>query len=657
MHLPRSVVLVGCLFAISLASTSLVARQSSRPPEGATAESGDSSEARRQYGVAIVRDVMVPMRDGVKLATDLYFPAKDGLPLPGPWPAVIERTPYNKTVFLANAPDGPDYARSGYVMVVQDVRGRYASEGIFGSYTQEAPDGLDAFKWVANQSWSNRKIAVTGSSYFASTAQAILVQNPPGLTAAVIRVGPGNYHEDGAWQGGAFLLAHNVNYAMRLAAESQEVASKPELKAGFRAIQTPENAFNQMVRSPLGPKASFFALTPSYEKWYQDWQNHELYDDYWKVMGNGFSEHYKSAPDVPVLLITEWYDAFLGGMLEGFAGYGHGRKSPVRLIVGPGEHRSVYSMSTFAGGVDFGQGSAIDVHGDMLDWFDQHVKQIDRGVKSGHSARLFRIEGRNGAKNSGGRLQAGGTWQEFDSWPPADARPTKYYLGGDLSLTAAPPAAASINYTYNPSDPVPSIGGSVSSGGAMVVAGPFDQRCSKLLPQCKNELPLNARADVLAFTTPFLQRDMEVTGVVSAQLWVSSSAVDTDFTAMLIDQYPPTPDYPDGFAMPVRNSVVRARLRSNAPAAASTRRMYAQRSEPLTPGEVYEVTIDLSGVSYQFRAGHRLRLDISSSNFPIYDANPNTGEPFGRRRLPPIVARNTIYVGGDRPSQLVLPVR
>ena len=276
---------------------------------------------------------MVPMRDGINLATDLYFPAKDGRALPGPWPTVLERRPYNKSRFFANAPDGNDYARNGYVMVVQDVRGRDHSEGVFAAYPQEGPDGLDTFTWVTEQPWYNGQIVVTGSSYLASTAQAILVQNPPGLAAAAIRVGPGNYHEDGAWRGGAFLLSHNVNYVLGLAAGGHEAAAKPRVEAALRGNRL-EHAFRLMRLSPLRPGSSPLALTPSYDQWYQDWQGHELYDDYWKTNGNGFTEHYANAADVPVLLIGEWYDAFLGGTLDQFAGYGQGRQSPVHLIVG-----------------------------------------------------------------------------------------------------------------------------------------------------------------------------------------------------------------------------------------------------------------------------------------------------------------------------------
>ena len=608
------------------------------------------------YGVSVVRDVMVPMRDGVNLATDLYIPASNGEPLPGPWPTVIERTPYSKHRFYANAPDGNDYARSGYVMVVQDVRGKFNSEGIFSSYPQEGPDGLDTFNWVTEQSWSNGQIIITGSSYFASTAQAILVQNPPGLVAAAIRVGPGNYHEDGAWRGGAFLLSHNINYVLRLAAEGHEAAANPAVEKALQENRLIENSLRLMRLSPLAKGFSPLALAPSYDKWYQDWQNHEHYDDYWQTIGNGVTKHLSNASDVPILLIGEWYDAFLGGTLDQLTGYTEGDRSPVHLVISGGEHGNVYSLRTTSGDVDLGPTSPIHVGVEMMKWFDQHVKGKDRGVKSGNLIRAFRIEGGDGVKNVAGKLQAGGTWQEFTEWPPFDSRPVSYYLSADRSLTTTTPLEGAFTYSHDPANPVPTLGGRVSSG-LPVEAGPQDQRCRVELPHCDDNQPLRLRPDVLVFETSGLERDIEVSGPVVARLWVSSSAVDTDFVVKLIDQYPPSPDYPEGYAMNVAEGIVRARFRSFEQTGPGYRRAYAIKEEPLTPGELYEVTIDLWSVSYLFREGHRIRLDVSSSSFPQFDVNPNTGEPFAKRKLPPIVAQNTVYMGADQASSIDLQVR
>jgi uncharacterized protein len=214
-----------------------------------------------------------------------------------------------------------------------------------------------------------------------------------------------------------------------------------------------------------------------------------------------------------------------------------------------------------------------------------------------------------------------------------------------------------LSYDYDPRDPVPSIGGNVSSGLQVIVAGPADQRGAPALLQCRDTAPLADRLDVLVFRTEPLGRDTEVTGPVSVVVFVSSSAVDTDFTAKLVDEYPPSADYPDGYAMNVQDGIVRARLRGFTQAGPGYRRIYAHKEEPLTPGEIVQVTIELWSTSLLFRAGHRIRLDISSSNFPRFDINPNTGERFAARRLPPAVARNTIHFGPGHPSHVVLPIR
>lgn len=618
----------------------MIARPSRRPPE---------------HGVATLHDVMVTMRDGVRLATDIWLPAADGRILPGPFPVVLERTPYNKTRGPGNTPDGAFWASRGYVFISQDCRGRYNSEGAFISYPSEGDDGVDTMAWIMTQPWCNGRVAVTGSSYYASTAQAILCRNPPGLVAAVIRVGAGDYHEDGAWYGGAFLMTHNINYALGLAAMGRESEADPAVAAAFaKALETKES-FALMQRSPLRPGGSVMALAPSYDEWYQEWQQHELYDDYWKQDGYRFD--YKAAADVPVLLIGTWYDAFLGGMLDAFSGYAEGKSSPVQMIMGGGFHSSVYTMSTVAGDVDMGPAMPIDVPAAIGQWFDQFVKGIPSGIQPGHLFHAFRLEGGDGSKTPSGNLRAGGSWQTFDAWPPRDAVPTRLHLGPDLTLGAAVPQSGSVSYSFDPSDPLPSVGGNVSSGLQVILAGPADQRGDRRLLQCRDTRPLSERADNLCFLTEPLDQDTEISGPIAVTLFVSSSAVDTDFTAKLIDQYPPSPAYPDGYAMNIQDGIVRARLRGFTQAGPGYRRIYAHREEPLTPHQIVEVTIELWSASVLVRAGHRIRLDVSSGSFPRFDVNPNTGERFADRRLPPVVARNTIHMGPAHPSHVDLHLR
>ncbi len=606
-------------------------------------------------GVATLHDIIVTMRDGARLATDVYLPAKDGALLPGPFPVVLERTPYLKTRNQTNTPDGAFWASRGYAFVTQDCRGRHKSDGVFISYPVEGDDGVDTMGWIMKQPWCNGKVAVTGSSYYASTAQAILCRNPPGLAAAVIRVGAGDYHEDGAWSGGAFQMTHNVNYALGLAALGKEsLANSAVQKAFEKALETKE-AFKLMQRSPLGAGQSVMALAPTYDGWYQEWQNHELYDEYWKQDGYRFD--YRNAPDVPILLIGTWYDEFLGGMLDAYTGYAEGKTAPVQMVMGGGFHSSVYTMATVAGDVDFGPNLPMDVPGMILQWFDQYVKGADRGPRNSRLFHAFRIECGNGEKTKSGNLQAAGSWQVFSQWPPADATAQKFHLSPDYVLTLKAPAKGALSYDHDPANPVPTIGGNVSSGLQIVRAGPADQRGDLTLLQCNDTHPLAERPDVLSFSTPPLTKDTEVSGPVTVTLYVSSSAVDTDFTAKLVDHYPPSPDYPDGYAMNIADGIVRARLRHFSQQGPGYRRLYAQREEPLMPGEIVEVTIDLWSTSVLFKAGHRIRLDIASSNFPRFDVNPNTGEKFAERRLPPITARNTIHMGPDHPSHISLPIR
>ena len=240
---------------------------------------------------------------------------------------------------------------------------------------------------------------------------------------------------------------------------------------------------------------------------------------------------------------------------------------------------------------------------------------------------------------------------------PRRCRREEIQLSPAYALTEETPARGTLFYDHDPANPVPTIGGNVSSGLQIIRAGPADQRGDLTLLQCSDTHPLAERSDVLSFATAPLTKDTAVSGPIAVVLYVSSSAIDTDFTAKLIDQYPPSPDYPDGYAMNVADGIVRARLRHFAQRGPGYRRLYAQSEQALTPGEIVEVTIDLWSTCVLFKPGHRIRLDIASSNFPRFDVNPNTGEKFAERRLPPIVARNTIHMGAEHPSHIFLPIR
>ena len=253
--------------------------------------------------------------------------------------------------------------------------------------------------------------------------------------------------------------------------------------------------------------------------------------------------------------------------------------------------------------------------------------------------------GGTGRDDDDGRMRHGGEWRFLSDWPTPGATQTSLYLHADGSLSEQMPGASEpTDYVFDPRNPVPTIGGQINSGDNLVPSGPYDQRCGPEWFGCDDSLPLAARDDVLVFQTPPLEEDVEVSGPITVKLWVSSSAKDTDFTAKLLDVHPPNADYPWGYAMNLADRIVRGRYRNS-----------LERAEPMTPGEVAEVTIDLLGTGNRFKKGHRIRLDISSSNFPFFDVNPNTGNALGRSFTMEI-ATNRIYHDREHPSHVVLPI-
>jgi len=323
----------------------------------------------------------------------------------------------------------------------------------------------------------------------------------------------------------------------------------------------------------------------------------------------------------------------------------------MRLILGPWTHgdRSL----NYAGDVDFGATAPVD--GNLAEdffelrrhCFDRWLKGVANGVEAEPPVRIFVMGGGSGRRNATGRLDHGGRWRSAADWPLPETQWTKFYLHSDRSLRPESPSSndGPLDYLSDPKSPVPTIGGAISSGEPVMRAGAYDQREGPGVFGTREPYrPLAERSDVLVFCTPPLVRDIEVTGPVTMRLWVASDAPDTDFTAKLIDLHPPNDDYPRGFAMNLTEGILRARYRDS-----------WEAPSQLAPGEVYPVTIELFPTSNLFLRGHRLRLDIASSNFPHFDVNPNSGEPEGAMEHPR-VARNRVFVDADRPSHIVLPV-
>ena len=385
-------------------------------------------------------------------------------------------------------------------------------------------------------------------------------------------------------------------------------------------------------------------MVPEYEGWYLDFFEHADYDAFWKDPMVNWSEHYDQTSDIPMLQVGGWFDIFLAGTFENFLGLTKAKKSPQRVLIGPWTHHG--NTRPYAGDVSFGPEGAIADFDSTFHarWFDHWLKGVPNGVERDAPVRIFVMGTGDGHKDKDGRLLHGGYWRDASAWPLPSTKFVPYYFHADGSLSTVRPheSSSSSTYTYDPRHPVPTIGGGVS---ARLKDGAYDQREDpRFPPSAAPWLPLKARTDVVVFQTPPLTEDVTVIGPITVVLYASTNARDTDFTAKLVDVYPPSDDWPGGFDMNLTDAIVRGRYRAT-----------RDHAVLLEPGRVYPFTIAPFPTANVFKRGHRIRVDISSSNFPRFDANPNTGEPLGLNRRV-VTAENTIYHDAPRPSHIVLPL-
>jgi putative CocE/NonD family hydrolase len=588
----------------------------------------------------IERNVMVPMRDGVRLATDLYVPAQGGTRLEGRFPAIIERTPYNKDGVAASW--AAYFASHGYVCIAQDTRGRYNSEGVWHMMTDDVLDGYDTASWIIKQAWSDGSFGTVGTSYPGGTQHALATSNPPGLSAMIPVDAVANAGYFGMRNSGAFELRF-MNWIFTIGAPSGSRASRdPATRAVLENAGKDIRAYLESL--PLRTGMTPLQLAPEYEEWLVYAMGHGSNDGYWKQKGFNVVDQIAEYKDVPVYLVGGWYDSWGRQTTMSYEALAARKRGPVKLIMGPWIH----GMQTRSahGQVDFGPAAAIDGLGFRLRWFDRWLKKIQNGVENEAPVRIFVMGGGTEEQTKDGLHMHGGVWRDEKEWPLARTDWKPYYLHHDGSLSPEKPTepVSSTTYDFDPRNPVPTIGGNVSSGTGIMLQGAWDQTCGSHVWNCTDRLPLSARRDIVVFRTPPLTEDLEVTGPIDVTLWASSSASDTDFTAKLLDVHPPTKDFPAGIDMNIEDGIVRARFRNS-----------LEREEMMAPGTVYKLTIRLYPTSNVFKAGHRIRLDISSSNFPRFDLNPNTGEPLNmNRRIQR--ATNTIYHDHAHPSHVVLPV-
>ena len=599
------------------------------------------------HETVVEQDVMVPARDGTLLATDLHYPAEAGSPLPGPLPALLQRTPYSKSAG-SRVEEARFFAERGYVVVIQDCRGRYSSQGGFTKYTEEGPDGYDTVEWIAQQPWSSGKVGTYGLSYAAHTQAALACLNPPHLSCMWLDCGGfSNAFLSGCRNGGAFEL-RQLTWAFREALESPAVQGDPLVK---KPAMESQNIADWFGRLPWRRGHSPLQWAPDYEDYLlQIWEREE-FDEYWQQIGLCAEAHYCGFADVPQVHLGGWYDTYARSTTDNYIALSDIKKAPVQLIMGPWTHgaRSV----SYAGDVELGPTAtvdgnlAVDYNHLRLQFFDRWLHGTPATEATEPPVRIFVMGGGGGRKSADGRLNHGGRWREEGEWPLNRAQNTAFYLqpGGRLDPALPPELAESTRFLFDPARPVPTIGGNISSGQPIMEPGGFDQRESpRFHGSSPPYLPLATRDDVVVFQTDPLEEDQEVTGAIIVKLWTASSAVDTDFTAKLLDVYPPCPDYPEGYALNLTDGIIRAKFRNS-----------WEHPELMEPGRVYSLTLRLPPTSNLFVKGHRIRLDLSSSNFPRFDVNPNTGEnpACARGKLP---AWNTIFHDATRPSHVLLPL-
>jgi putative CocE/NonD family hydrolase len=550
--------------------------------------------------VRVETDVSTKTRDGVSLVADVYRPDAEGR-----YPTLVERTPYDRK---GGTMEAMTLAAAGYAVVVQDCRGRFDSDGEFDPFRHEAADGFDTIEWAAAQPWSNGKVGMYGGSYVGATQMLAATAKPPHLVAVFPYVTGSEYYEGWTYQGGALMEWFTSTWSSGLAVDTLRRKAEPGKGPLEWVKHDPLRDYRLLM--PPAPRD----LAP----YFRDWISHETDDEYWKAVR--VKDHF-SEMTIKGLHGAGWHDIFLAGSIQNYLGLRaqaatQEAREGQRLLVGPWAHAAT-SPEGKIGDVTFGKAASVDLTAVARDWFDYALKDVQNGF-AGKRVRLF-VMGDN-------------VWRDEDEFPLARARQTRFYLGSGGSreagtlLEKAPRKSPPSEYEYDPADPVPTIGGRLCCGTAMS-PGPADQS------------PNEGRRDVLVFSTPPFVRELEVTGWVSVELYAASSARDTDFTALLVDVGP------DGYARLLTDGIVRARYRKST----------AGPPVFLVPGQVEKFQIDLWATSNVFKAGHRMRLYVSSSNFPRFDPNRNTGEPIADA-TGGVKARQTVYHDTARPSALVVPV-
>jgi uncharacterized protein len=559
------------------------------------------------------------MRDGTVLRADIYRPRTTEAV-----PVILMRTQYGKSDAQAGSRYQPPdwFASHCYLVVIQDVRGQGTSGGTFSEFTHDMQDGYDSVEWAAALPGSNGKVGMYGSSYVGATQWLAAVTAPPHLVTIVPANTASDYYDGWTYEGGEFRLAFVQPWAMGLATSAAQNRNDQAAAAQLKAASAEPTRW--MEFRPFKDLPPMQPQNPAVAPWYFDWIRHSARDDFWRQFS--IRDRYPSVP-VPVLHFEGWYDAFLEGGTENFAGMvAHGgtqlARDNQRLVIGPWDHVNWGRPDSTPAPLlkDVGAVADSPINDVMLAWFDHFLKGRQNDVAGKPRVDYF-VMGAN-------------SWKSATSWPLPQTKWTTFYLSGPGGIderngqlmSTAPGAQPPDTYIYDPAFPAPSLGGHSCCGARSGPQGPYDQ------------LPAEQRSDVLVYSSAPLEHDTEMTGPISVRLWAQSTATDTDFTAKL------TAVKPDGAVVNLNNGIVRTSFRDS-----------LSDPTPITPGRPYEYQIQVWPTSYEFRTGDRIRLEISSSDYPQFAPNPNTGAPFGTDTATQS-ATQTILHDGEHPSAVTLPV-
>ena len=555
----------------------------------------ESKLSTPHYQARIDKSVRVQMRDGIGLMADVYRPEAEGK-----HPTLLIRTPYNM-----RSPDDIDnarrYATYGYAVVMMDVRGRFLStEAPYYAYRHEADDGYDTDEWIVKQPWSNGRIGTLGGSYLGYTQLSQAVFANPHLVSMGADVTSTAIHQGWTYVDGAFHLGFTLPW-------------------GAGVIHGNHGQNVGAVKYDHLPVIDADTTMGGVTQHYRDWLAHPLQNDpYWKDIS--FEAQAKNIK-VPLLVVSGWFDIFLRGALDDQINITRAGNTHKRIIIGPWVHNKYLGRRDGGGSFDFGPEANVDASKIFHAWQDRWLLGIDNGMDKAPPVTIF-VMGAN-------------RWRAENEWPLARTRYTNYYIHsdgkanssqGDGTLSTVPPKKETTDkYVYDPADPVKTLGGNVC--------------CSSVPNGSHDHREIEKRSDVLVFSTPVLSESVEVTGPIKAKLYASTSARDTDWVVRLIDVHP------DGVAQNIQDGILRARYRAGNDKPATL----------LEPGSIHEYTIDLWASSNVFLPGHRIRVEITSSNFPRFDRNLNTGEdPATGTRM--IKASQTIYHDAKHPSHVILPI-